>query len=74
MIGQAMRLNTGFTELTNPAAVLSPYVSACRYPGGSDESMPTQKKFDEALQHAQTIYDFVKIINGDWTRRLCLSN
>ena len=27
--------------------------------GGSDESMPSPEEFDEALQHAKTIYDFV---------------
>ena len=44
---------------TKPAAVLTPYVSAFRYPGGADEAMPSPEEFDEALQHAQTIYDFV---------------
>jgi hypothetical protein len=28
-------------------------------PGGADEPMPTREKFEEALQHAQVIYDFV---------------
>jgi hypothetical protein len=39
--------------------VLTPYVSAFRYPGGFDEAMPTREEFDEALQYAQAIYDFV---------------
>jgi hypothetical protein len=27
--------------------------------GGADEPMPTREEFDEGLQHAQAIYDFV---------------
>ncbi len=35
-------------------------LSAFRYPGGgSNEPMPTREEFNEALQHPQTIYDFV---------------
>ena len=56
---QAAKLNPVFRQLAKPAAVLTPYVSAFRYPGGADEPMPTREEFDEALQHAQAIYDFV---------------
>jgi hypothetical protein len=38
---------------------LTPYVSAFRYPGGAGEPMPAREEFDQALQHAQSIYDFV---------------
>jgi hypothetical protein len=34
-------------------------VSAFRYPGLTDDPMPSREEFDAALQHAQTIYDFV---------------
>jgi HEPN domain-containing protein len=57
---QAAKLNPGFSQFEKAASVLTPYVSAFRYPGGSDELMPTRGEFDEALQHAQAIYDFVK--------------
>jgi HEPN domain-containing protein len=56
---QAARLNGAFTQFGASAAVLTPYVSAFRYPGGSDEPMPTSDQFNEALQLAQAIYDFV---------------
>ncbi len=56
---QAARLNGGFKQFAKAAAILTPYVSAFRYPGGSGESMPTLEEFDAALQHAQDIYDFV---------------
>jgi HEPN domain-containing protein len=56
---QAATLHKGFAALEQPAEVLTPYVSAFRYPGGSDDPMPSRQEFDQALQHAQTIYDFV---------------
>ena len=59
LVEQAAKLNPDFQQLAKPAAVLTPYVSAFRYPGGADEPTPTREEFDEALQHAQAIYDFV---------------
>ena len=59
LVIQAATLDKGFEALEKPAEILTPYVSAFRYPGGADEPMPTREEFDEALQHAQVIYDFV---------------
>jgi len=59
LVIQAATLEKGFDALERSADILTPYVSAFRYPGGADESMPTREEFDEALKHAQTIYDFV---------------
>jgi HEPN domain-containing protein len=59
LVIQAATLDKGFDALEKPAGILTPYVSAFRYPGGSYEPMPGREEFDEALQHAQTIYDFV---------------
>ena len=59
LVNQAAKLDEDFKQFGNAAVVLTPYVSAFRYPGGSDEPMPSREEFDEALQHAQTIYDFV---------------
>lgn len=59
LVDQAAKQNPDFQELAKPAAVLTPYVSAFRYPGGAGEPMPTREEFDEALQYAQAIYDFV---------------
>jgi hypothetical protein len=56
---QAASLHKGFETIEEPAEILTPYVSAFRYPGGSYEPMPSREEFDEALQHAQTIYAFV---------------
>lgn len=59
LVEQATKLNAAFQPFAKPAAVLTPYVSAFRYPGGADEPAPTREEFDEAVQHAQAIYDFV---------------
>jgi len=59
LVIQAATLDKGFDAFEKPAEILTPYVSACRYPGGADEPMPTREEFNEALQHAQAIYDFV---------------
>ncbi|MGD0410699.1 MAG: HEPN domain-containing protein [Verrucomicrobiota bacterium] len=56
---QAAALDRGFEAFEKASEILTPYVSAFRYPGGSYEPMPSREEFDEALQHAQTIYDFV---------------
>ena len=53
------RINPGFKAFAQAAETLTPYASAFRYPGGFEEPMPSREEFDEALKHAQTIYDFV---------------
>jgi HEPN domain-containing protein len=59
LVEQAAKKNADFQQLGKAAAVLTPYVSAFRYPGGANEPMPTREEFDAAMQHAQGIYDFV---------------
>jgi HEPN domain-containing protein len=59
LIRQAGVISPQFTRLSEAAEVLTPYVSAFRYPGVTDQSMPTRQEFEAALQHAQGIYDFV---------------
>ena len=48
-----------FHELLEMAAALTPYAWEFRYPDDLAETYPTREEFDEALQHAQAIYDFV---------------
>jgi HEPN domain-containing protein len=48
-----------FNELIEMAAALTPYAWEFRYPDDLGETYPTRKEFDEALHHAQAIYDFV---------------
>jgi HEPN domain-containing protein len=59
LVVRASGINPDFGKFAGAATVLTPYASAFRYPGGFDEPMPTREEFDEALQHAQAIYDFV---------------
>jgi len=48
-----------FNELLDMAAALTPYAWEFRYPDDLAETYPTREEFDEALQYAQAIYDFV---------------
>ena len=56
---QASVFEARFNEFINIAAALTPYAWEFRYPDVLTETYPTREEFDEALQHAQTIYDFV---------------
>ncbi len=59
LVERAAGARPEFRKLARAASVLTPYVSAFRYPGGFEEPMPTREEFDEALQYAQAICDFV---------------
>lgn len=48
-----------FNEVMDMAVALTPYAWEFRYPDDLAETYPTREEFDEALQHAQGIYDFV---------------
>ena len=58
-VADAAEVNPDFVKFEKPAEVLTPYISAFRYPGITPDAMPTRAEFDAALQHAQAIYDFV---------------
>ena len=59
LVKQASVINPDFKKFALAAAILTPYVSAFRYPGGFEEPMPSREEFDKALEYAQAIYDFV---------------
>ena len=48
-----------FNEMMELAISLTPYAWEFRYPDDLADTYPTREEFDEALQHAQSIYDFV---------------
>ena len=52
LVEQAAELHPDFSRLDRAAAVLAPYATAFRYPGGAYEPMPTHDQFQEALQLA----------------------
>ena len=56
---QAAEHEPRFNELIGMAGALTPYAWEFRYPDDLAETYPTREEFDEALQQAQTIHDFV---------------
>lgn len=59
LVEQACTLEAGFREILDAAELLSPYAWQFRYPGDVVIDGPSREEFDEALHHAQVIYDFV---------------
>lgn len=59
LVSQAARVHPDFSKCAVPAAKLTPLATAYRYPDEAGFLEPTIEEFDEALQHAQVIYDFV---------------
>jgi HEPN domain-containing protein len=56
---QAAGINPEFAKYENMADSLTPYSVAYRYPDEQGFLEPARKEFDEALNNAQTIYDFI---------------
>ena len=59
LIAEATDNAPEFVQFEEAAEILTPYVSAFRYPGLTEDPVPSRDEFDAALKHAQTIYDFV---------------
>ena len=59
LVSQAARLQPDFSQFAVPAAKLTPLATAYCYPDETGFLEPTTEEFDEALLHAQSIYDFV---------------
>jgi HEPN domain-containing protein len=59
LVAQAARLEEAFSQFDVAAAELTPLATAYRYPDETGFLRPTQEEFEEALGHAQAIYDFV---------------
>jgi len=56
---QASGFEIRFNEFIDAAAILTPYAWEFRYPNDLADTYPTSEEFEEAVQHAQAIYDFV---------------
>ena len=52
-------LDPAFAPLDTQADVLNPYATAFRYPNTLDVLFPSVDEVTVAIEHAQTIYDFV---------------
>ena len=56
---QASSFEAGFNEFIDLAAIITPYAWAFRYPDDLAETYPSPEEFEEAVQSAQIIFDFV---------------
>jgi len=59
IIEQAIKINPAFAQHEFAAESLTPYAAAYRYPDETAFLEPSREEFNEALQHAKAIYDFV---------------
>jgi len=59
IVEQAIRVNSMFHRYEDAADVLTPYSVAYRYPDEQGFLEPSREEFDEAVEHAKSIYDFV---------------
>ena len=51
--------DSDFTDWMEAAIALTPYATAYRYPGESAVLEPSRDEFDEALQFAEHLVEFV---------------
>ena len=59
LVDLACEIDTSFSKLADAADVLTPYATRFRYPNSTFAVEPKPGEYQEALQHAQTIFDFV---------------
>lgn len=55
----AGEVNPAFSQWADAADALTPYASRFRYPNATFAVEPQPTEYEEALQHAQSIYAFV---------------
>ena len=59
LVDLAGELDSEFSQLADAADMLTPYATRFRYPNATFAVEPQPNEFEDALQHAQLIYDFV---------------
>ena len=59
LIDLAGNVNSDFDTLADAADALTPYATRFRYPNSTFAVEPQPAEYEEALQHAQTVYEFV---------------
>ena len=59
LVDLACAVEPRFSKLADAADALTPYATRFRYPNSTFAVEPQPAEYNEALQHAQTIYDFV---------------
>jgi len=59
LVDFACEIDPKFSELTEAADCLTPYATRFRYPNATFAVEPEPVEYNEALQHATTVYEFV---------------
>ena len=59
LVDLACEIEADFSKLTDAADALTPYATRFRYPNSTFAVEPKPSEYNEAMQYAQTIYDFV---------------
>ena len=59
LVLRAAAIAPEFSQWIQCAAILTPYAWEFRYPDDLGDIYPTRDEFDEARNHAQSIFDFV---------------
>ena len=59
LLEQVVLVNAAFDQFADAADILTPYSVAYRYPDEQGILEPSREEFDEALDYARGIYDFV---------------
>jgi len=59
LVDLAGDVDSRFSKLADAADALTPYATRFRYPNATFEVEPNPVEYNEALNHARTIYDFV---------------
>ena len=59
LIDLACEIDSKFSDLADAADALTPYATRFRYPNATFAVEPQPVEYNEALQHAKSVYDFV---------------
>jgi HEPN domain-containing protein len=59
LVDLAAELDSSFRQLADAADTLTPYATRFRYPNATFAVEPQPAEHNEALNHAQAVYDFV---------------
>lgn len=60
LVELAQRYEKNFADHEEAAIVLTPYATAYRYPSDPSALEPARDEFQEALTHANDVFEFVK--------------
>ena len=59
LVDFASEIDSNFSKLADAADALTPYATRFRYPNATFAVEPQPAEYNEAVQHAQAVYDFV---------------